>query len=118
MKAETKAKRQHCERLAWFGGSPLDREAVYTKADIGHLVRLLREATTDTASALAKISAELYACEVLEKEYRSRSKKELDDAWITADEISHRMGGLKFAIACFTTGQLSCTRKREKSFNE
>ena len=44
------------------------------------------------------LEREIFDCEQLEKDYSNRSQKELDDEWITADEIKHRIGGLKFAL--------------------
>ena len=48
--------------------------------------------------AVERLEREISECEDLEKDYTNRSTKELDDAWITADEVKHRIGGLKFAL--------------------
>ncbi len=48
---------RRCLSGARGGGSPLDRSAVYTKEDIGHIVRLLRESNRSTASVVDKIKA-------------------------------------------------------------
>ena len=67
---------------------------------IKQLAEAALEASSPSAliAAVVRLEREIFDCEQLEKDYSNRSQKELDDEWITADEIKHRIGGLKFAL--------------------
>lgn len=77
------------------------------------------ESQPSAQAALARLQKELTECEALESEYWERhgdlSKEPGEEwtNWITADEIRHRIGGLKFAIRLLTVPQTALAQAKE-----
>ena len=81
-------------------GTKLGSGYFWEWAKRGRELKAALEASSPSAliAAVVRLEREIFDCEQLEKDYSNRSQKELDDEWITADEIKHRIGGLKFAL--------------------